>query len=216
MLCDTCIIHVYYIYRLYTYIQPYPRSTPNPSRSNRISQFLGKLSRSGTLQPLLASIPLQIQEVDFCDCSSKDRGWNLGERVSALRKLLLLHFLRGMGRMAGAGVMLFDDTCVIVVMLYICTAVQVNSNLSKITSALNPKPWGYLKERAPPFRGLLVLRFRTVWVVWLVRQHVHLIYEPRQSVKGGKSIQKRVLTRSPLLKTPALRGKLTFGDPFLP
>ena len=37
---------------------------------------------------------------------------------------------------------------------------------------------------------------------------------PRQSVEGGKSIQKRVRTRFPLLKTTALRGKLTFGDPF--
>ena len=37
---------------------------------------------------------------------------------------------------------------------------------------------------------------------------------PRQSVGGGKSIQKRVRTRSPLLKTTAVRKKLTFGDPF--
>ena len=37
---------------------------------------------------------------------------------------------------------------------------------------------------------------------------------PRQSVGGGKFIQKRVRTRFPLLKTTALRGKLTFGDPF--
>ena len=37
---------------------------------------------------------------------------------------------------------------------------------------------------------------------------------PRQSVEGGKSIQKRVRTRFPLLKTTALRGKFTFGDPF--
>ena len=37
---------------------------------------------------------------------------------------------------------------------------------------------------------------------------------PRQSVGGGKSIQKRVGTRFLLLKTAALRGKLTSGDPF--
>ena len=38
--------------------------------------------------------------------------------------------------------------------------------------------------------------------------------EPRQSVGGGKSIQKRVRKRFSLLETTALRGKLTFGDPF--
>jgi hypothetical protein len=44
--------------------------------------------------------------------------------------------------------------------------------------------------------------------------NLSLLLLPRQSVGGGKSIQKRVLTRSPLVKTTALRGKLTFGDPF--
>ena len=38
--------------------------------------------------------------------------------------------------------------------------------------------------------------------------------QPRQSVGGGKFIQKRVWTRFPLLKTTTLSGKLTFGDPF--
>ena len=37
---------------------------------------------------------------------------------------------------------------------------------------------------------------------------------PRQSVGGGQSIQKCARKHSPLLKTTALRGKLTFGDPF--
>ena len=37
----------------------------------------------------------------------------------------------------------------------------------------------------------------------------------RQSVGGGKFIQKRGYPRSPLLKTTALKGKLTFGNPFL-
>jgi len=37
---------------------------------------------------------------------------------------------------------------------------------------------------------------------------------PSQSVWGGKFIQKRVRTRFPLLKTTALKGKSTFGDPF--
>jgi hypothetical protein len=40
-------------------------------------------------------------------------------------------------------------------------------------------------------------------------------FPPRQSVGGGKFIQKRRYPRSPLLKTTALKGKLTFGDPFL-
>ena len=35
---------------------------------------------------------------------------------------------------------------------------------------------------------------------------------PRQSVGGGKFIQKRVRTRYPLLKTTVLRVKLPFGD----
>ena len=38
--------------------RPAGRNGLNASRSNRESQFLGKLSRSGTLRPLLASIPL--------------------------------------------------------------------------------------------------------------------------------------------------------------
>ena len=42
-----------------------------------------------------------------------------------------------------------------------------------------------------------------------------LFFFPRQSVGGGKFIQKRQYLRSPLLKTTALEGKLTFGDIFL-
>ena len=38
---------------------------------------------------------------------------------------------------------------------------------------------------------------------------------PRQSVERGTFIQKRQYRRSPLLKTTALEGKLTFDDPFL-
>ena len=38
---------------------------------------------------------------------------------------------------------------------------------------------------------------------------------PRQSVGGGKFIQKRLRRRSPLLKTTGLMRKLTFGDPLL-
>ena len=38
---------------------------------------------------------------------------------------------------------------------------------------------------------------------------------PRQSVGGGKFIQKCGYPCSPLLKTTASKGKLTFGDPFL-
>ena len=37
---------------------------------------------------------------------------------------------------------------------------------------------------------------------------------PRQSVGGSESIRTRVRTRSPLLKTTALRGELTLGGPF--
>ena len=36
---------------------------------------------------------------------------------------------------------------------------------------------------------------------------------PRQSVGRDKLIQKRLRRRSPLLKTTALRGELTFDDP---
>jgi len=38
---------------------------------------------------------------------------------------------------------------------------------------------------------------------------------PRQNFGGGQFIQKRGYPRSLLLKTTALKGKLTFGDPFL-
>ena len=37
---------------------------------------------------------------------------------------------------------------------------------------------------------------------------------PRQSVGGGKFLQERAYTRSPLLKIIALKGELTFGDLF--
>ena len=37
---------------------------------------------------------------------------------------------------------------------------------------------------------------------------------PRQSVGGGRFLQKRAYARSPLLKTTASKGKLTLGDPF--
>ena len=42
-----------------------------------------------------------------------------------------------------------------------------------------------------------------------------LVRPPRQSDGVGKSLQNHVCTRSPLLKTTALRGReLAFGDPF--
>ena len=37
---------------------------------------------------------------------------------------------------------------------------------------------------------------------------------PRQSVGGGRSLQNRVETRSPLLTATAPREKMTFGNPF--
>ena len=41
------------------------------------------------------------------------------------------------------------------------------------------------------------------------------MYSPRHSAERNKFIQRRGYPRSPLLKTTALKGKLTFGDPFL-
>ena len=38
---------------------------------------------------------------------------------------------------------------------------------------------------------------------------------PRQRVEEGKFLQKRAYARSPLLKTIALKGELSFGDPLL-
>ena len=39
------------------------------------------------------------------------------------------------------------------------------------------------------------------------------VQQPRQSVRAGKFIQKRVRTRSPLLKTTALRGNGPLATP---
>ena len=39
--------------------------------------------------------------------------------------------------------------------------------------------------------------------------------QPRQSVGGGKFLQKRAYARSPRLETIAWKGELTFGDPLL-
>jgi hypothetical protein len=61
-------VHIWHPGETYTVL--HPRSLEEQSQS----QFPGKVSRSGTLRPLLASIPLSIQGNDFCDCSSKDRG----------------------------------------------------------------------------------------------------------------------------------------------
>jgi len=58
-------------------------------------------------------------------------------------------------------------------------------------------------------------RTKTICCAWDRNADLETPPPPRQSVGGGKIIQKRQYWRSPLLKTTALEGKLTFGNPFL-